>query len=117
MVNQVSDAQLQEMAKVMAQASGAQKVILFGSRARGKAQAHSDLDFLLVIADEDWQWNGDLFEKLKPAGDAKMAARDAGFCYPMDVIPLGNSRFEDDDSLIGREAKRDGIVLFERIYG
>ena len=110
-MNQV---QLKEIAQIMATASGANKIILFGSRARGDHQTGSDWDFLLVMRDSDWKWDGDTFANLEPAGLAKSAARKAGFCYPMDVLPMANSRFEESDSLLSTEVKRDGIILFER---
>ena len=110
----MNQTQLKEIAQIMATASGANKIILFGSRARGDFDASSDWDFLLVINDSDWQWNGNLLAKLKPAGLAKQAARKAGFCFPMDILSLPNSRFEETDSLLGNEVKRDGIILFDR---
>ncbi len=108
--------ELQEIAQIMATASGANKIILFGSRARGDFDSSSDWDFLLVMRDSDWKWDGDTFANLEPAGLAKSAARKAGFCYPMDVLPMANSRFEADDSFLTEEVKRDGVVLFERTY-
>lgn len=113
MVKDLSRAELQEMAKIMAQASGALKVILFGSAARGQAQTHSDLDFLLIMRDSDWKWDGDMFEKLEPAMLAKDALYRLGRYYPMDVLPMAQKRFAEPDSLLANEVKRDGIVLFD----
>ena len=43
--------QVPDFARRIGEAAGARRVVLFGSAARGEMQAHSDLDFLLVIPD------------------------------------------------------------------
>jgi predicted nucleotidyltransferase len=106
--------QLQDMARVMGIASGAKQVILFGSTARGEATQDSDLDFLLVMRDEDWNWNGKTLEKLEPAMKARDAFHEAGYWIPMDVLPLPESRYNDPNSYLASEVQRDGIVLFEQ---
>ena len=106
--------QLLEMARVMGVASGAKQVILFGSTARGEATEDSDLDFLLVIADEDWKWNSKTLEKLEPAMKAREAVRKAGYWMSLDVLPLPEIRYNDPNSYLASEVQRDGIVLFEK---
>jgi predicted nucleotidyltransferase len=110
----MTDFELQDMARLMGLASGAKQVVLFGSTARGQATADSDLDFLLVMADEDWKWNGKTLEKLEPAMKARAAARKAGYWLGLDVLPLPESRYHDSSSILASEVQRDGIVLFER---
>ncbi|MEY4529680.1 MAG: polymerase beta, Nucleotidyltransferase [Deinococcota bacterium] len=112
-MNQLSKIELQEIAQIMANASGASKIILFGSRARGDFDSSSDWDFLLVMRDSDWKWDGDMFEKLEPAMLAKDALYRLGRYYPMDVLPMAQKRFAEPDSLLATEVKRDGIVLFD----
>lgn len=104
--------QLLDMARVMGIASGAKQVILFGSTARGTNTPDSDLDFLLVIPDQTWKWHGTTLEKLEPAAKARDALRNAGYWMSIDVLPLPESRFNDQTSMLGSEAKRDGITLF-----
>jgi predicted nucleotidyltransferase len=104
--------QLLDMARVMGLASGAKQVILFGSTARGTATKDSDLDFLLVIADQSWNWSGTTLQKLEPAAKARDAFHNAGYWIPMDVLPLPESRYNDPTSLLASEVKRDGIVLY-----
>ncbi len=109
-----TQAQLQNMARVMGIASGAKQVILFGSTARGEATQDSDLDFLLVMRDEDWKWNGKTLEKLEPAMKAREAVRETGYWMPLDVLLLPESRYRDPNSYLASEVQRDGIVLFEQ---
>jgi predicted nucleotidyltransferase len=108
----MTDFELQEMARLMGLASGAKQVILFGSTARGQATANSDLDFLLVMADEDWKWNGKTLEKLEPAMKARDAMHEAGYWTALDVLPLPESRYNDPTSYLASEVQKDGIVLF-----
>ena len=48
----VSDAQLKEITGRLLDAYEPEEVYLFGSRARGEADADSDYDLLLVVADD-----------------------------------------------------------------
>ena len=107
-----TQAQLQDMARVMGIASGAKQVILFGSTARGEATQDSDLDFLLVMRDEDWKWHGKTLEKLEPAMKAREAVRETGYWMPLDVLLLPESRYQSPESYLGSEVRRDGIVLY-----
>jgi len=33
-----------------------QQIILYGSKARGDSHAHSDIDLLLIVSEEDWRF-------------------------------------------------------------
>lgn len=39
-----------------------QRAMLFGSKARGQATADSDIDVLLIVADETWQFKDEICE-------------------------------------------------------
>lgn len=82
-----------------------QRVILFGSRARGEANHDSDID-LLVIVDDDTP-----AEKLTwEAGSKAHRSRHAA-----DVFPMRAGTFELDRSVVGTlaaEADADGIVVY-----
>jgi HEPN domain-containing protein len=83
-----------------------QRVILFGSRARGEATRDSDID-LLVIVDDDTP-----LEKL-----SLKAMHDAAKSYPRaaDVIPMRAATFERYRGIVGTlaaEADTDGIVVY-----
>ena len=102
---------LRTIAEISARASGAKKVILFGSVARGEAHADSDLDLLLVMADNEF--GKTLFEQIEAARKASEALFDAGYRMPMDLLPMRFSDYLTGRSIIARVAQREGIVLFE----
>src|SRR5438128_3312594 len=83
-----------------------QRVILFGSKARGEAGPDSDID-LLVVVDDDTP-----AEKL--TWRARHEARKA-YRRPADIFPIRAETFEEDRSVIGTlaaEADIDGIVVY-----
>ncbi len=85
-----------------------QRVILFGSTARGEAGADSDID-LLVVLDDDAP-----LEKL--SAKAVYAAR-RGYTEPVDIIPCRASVLRDRARAVGSFAYialRDGITIYER---
>jgi hypothetical protein len=85
-----------------------QRVILFGSAARGDAGADSDID-LLVIVDDD-----------APADMVTLAAgyrSRSSYRRSADVIPIRAGMFEQRSHIPGtlaRTAAREGIVVYER---
>ncbi len=83
-----------------------QRVILFGSRARGEATRDSDID-LLVILDDD----------TPPEKLSLKAMHDAAKSYPRaaDVIPMRAATFDRYRTIVGTlaaEADTDGIVVY-----
>jgi uncharacterized protein len=84
------------------------RVILFGSRARGDAGADSDIDLLVVLADD--------------APAAKLGWRSAfearkDFHRAVDIVPCRRRWFEDKREVIGslaHMAAEDGVVVYER---
>jgi HEPN domain-containing protein len=82
-----------------------QRVILFGSRARGEATRDSDIDLLVVVDDDTPR------EKLtwKAGYDAHQSSRAA------DVFPMRVETFERDRGIantLAAEAEADGIVVY-----
>ncbi|HWG84360.1 MAG TPA: nucleotidyltransferase domain-containing protein [Deinococcales bacterium] len=100
-------AELREIGRIVAEASGASKVILFGSVARGEARPDSDLDLLLLF---DELPGKKLLEQLEPVVRARKALWPPK--YPMDLIPMTVGAFEEGAYVLAREAKKDGIVLY-----
>jgi uncharacterized protein len=84
-----------------------QRIILFGSQARGDADTHSDVD-LLVVSD------------VSGSRRAMMVAIDRalnGLDIARDIIVLTPEEFERDRLIpgtIARPADREGIVLYEK---
>ncbi len=86
-----------------------QRVILFGSQARGTADARSDVD-LLVICPFDSKWENR--RTLMVAMDRALG----GLGFARDVLVLTPEEFERDRQIPGtvaRPAWREGRVLYE----
>lgn len=85
-----------------------QRVILFGSAARGDAGPDSDIDLLVVVDDET------------PPERATLAAGCAArrsYRRAADVIPIHRSVFERKRRIVGSlatTADTEGIVVYER---
>lgn len=83
-----------------------QRVILFGSVARGEAGPDSDIDLLVVVDDDT-----------PPEKLTWRAGREAARSYPdpADVFPMRARKFENDRIIVGTmaaEADADGIVVY-----
>lgn len=82
-----------------------QRVILFGSRARGDHHRDSDID-LLVVVDDDTP-----AEKLAP----KFGSQLSSYRRAADVFPISAAAFERNRNVVGTmaaEADADGIVVY-----
>ena len=84
------------------------KIILFGSQARGDATEHSDVD-LLVLCERGCKRHAlivEMYRSLKGLGFAK------------DIFVMTKKEFELDSQISGtiaRPASKEGRVLYERI--
>lgn len=83
-------------------ASEASAVIVFGSVARGDADAHSDID-LAVIADEGWDGRADLAKAVHE--------RLGNDCDVLHLTPDELSRTPEDREPVVAEILRDGLAL------
>ena len=84
-----------------------QKIILFGSHARGVAGRDSDVDLLVVMRVEG--------SKRKKAMEIDFALADR--TIPLDLIVVTPEEFERERDQVGsviRPAAREGRVLYER---
>jgi predicted nucleotidyltransferase len=84
-----------------------QRIILFGSQARGTADERSDVDLLVVCS----------FEGSRVTVMTEMDRALRGLAFPRDVIVLTPDEFERDRSIAGtvaRPASMEGRVLYER---
>jgi len=96
---------IRAMADFIGQQFDVEKVILFGSYARGQARPGSDVDLLVVMAP-----NG---------GEARaapiLAAVGRRFCVPVDVVvrtPQAMEQFKNKRYSLVRQALKDGVVLY-----
>ena len=84
-----------------------QRIILFGSAARGETNIHSDVDFLVVTRAE-------VESPRKESVRIRQALR--GLSMPMDILVISEGRLKelgDRPGLIYREALRSGKVVYE----
>jgi predicted nucleotidyltransferase len=82
-----------------------QKIILFGSAARGEMGPHSDVDLLIIKAGADaLDLMGQIYRNLHGVG----AAVDAIVVTPEDV-----ERYKDSHALVIKPALREGKVVYE----
>ena len=96
---------LDEVIRRVVQVAQPEKIILFGSAARGRVGPHSDLDLLLVRAGVDaLDLRGDIHLNLRGVG----AAVDAIVASPDDL-----ERYRDSYGMVIREALREGRVVYE----
>jgi len=103
----ISDAELRRALSVLVDRFEPERVILFGSRARGTADARSDVDLLVVCPVRGSR------RALQVAMDR--ALRGCGFAR--DIVILTREEFERDRHVPGtvaRPAWLEGRVLYER---
>jgi predicted nucleotidyltransferase len=106
-LTEVSQEALEEIVRRIVEVAQPEKIILFGSAARGKIGPHSDLDLLVITA-------GPVHCR-DLAGDIYMNLH--GVKYPVDVIvatPGDVERYKDSHALIYKPALREGKVIYER---
>jgi predicted nucleotidyltransferase len=99
--------QLPEITRRIVQTSNPEKIILFGSYARGKANADSDLDLLVIVP------------KAQHLRQESIRVRRAlrGLLVPVDIIVATSEqirRLGNVTGLVYQSALREGTVLYER---
>ena len=96
---------LDEIIQRIVEVAQPEKIILFGSAARGDMNRHSDVD-LLVVKDggDPWTVMGDIYGNLRGVG----AAVDA-----IVVTPAQVERYKDSHALVIKPALREGRIVYE----
>lgn len=98
---------IEEMVQRIVKGFAPEKIILFGSHARGTAGPDSDVDLLVVIKEEG--------SKRKKATDIDVAL--VGVALPVDVIvvsPDDLERRRDQVGTVIHSVLREGKLLYER---
>ena len=107
----MNQTELKKIAAIMAKASGANKIILFGSRARGDFDSSSDWDFLLVMPKGNWMQS---FEtEMDLVRKTHQALLDAGLDFSLDILPISEQGFERGTTVLARIVWKEGVTLFE----
>ena len=101
----VSQSVLDEIVERIVEVAEPEKIILFGSAARGEAGPNSDLDFLVVKAGAHRRKLG-----------VKIRRALYGIRVPIDLIvatPEDLERYGNTHGLVYKHAIREGVVLFD----
>ena len=102
---------LQVMVRILIEAADPEKIILFGSRARGDARPDSDVDLLVVETEpfgKDRSWQEET-RRLHEAVGAQGVGKDILVCSLEDV-----EYWRDSLNNVLARALREGEVLYER---
>ena len=96
---------LEEIVRRVAEVARPERIILFGSAARGEMGPHSDVDLLVIANVEDRSAvTGRIHRRLR----GEHAAVDVIVVTPADV-----ARYRDSHALIIKPALREGRVVYE----
>jgi predicted nucleotidyltransferase len=97
-------ANLRATARRLGQACAAEKVILFGSRASGRASAESDVDLALILPD-----GSNARATLNIAHRLLWPRK-----FPIDLVVITATVWAGKSTLLAREIEAHGIMLYER---
>ena len=102
---------IRAMAEAIRVAADPQRILLFGSQARGEARADSDVDLLVVLERERWA-HASTYEEM-----SRLHAMIPRPNVAVDVLVFTPEEVEDyrtaRNSVVAR-ALKDGVVLYER---
>ncbi len=88
------------------------KVVIFGSSAKGKAKEDEDRDIDIIIVSKDFRYK-DIFEKVRLArGVHRKLVKE--MMKPFDIMYYSDLEWERDSSLIINIAKEEGEVIYTR---
>lgn len=100
------EAKLQAIVEAFVAEVDPERIVLFGSAARGTMDYDSDLDLLVVVESDEPRWKTtDRLRELRPR---RSAAIDIIVANPKDVAET-----EDDPLFVTHDAKREGRVLYD----
>jgi len=85
------------------------KIILFGSQARGHYRKESDID--LIVISKDFSGKG-VFERARMLGDVEWLLMDK-FLIPLDIITMSPEDFDKGISPISQYAK-GGEIIYQK---
>ena len=101
----VTTSDIEEVVRRIVEVAQPEKIILFGSAARGEMGPHSDLDILVVKSGAD-HWG--LCGKIRRALRGVNAVVDLVVATPEDL-----ERYKDSQPLVYKPALREGRVVYD----
>ncbi len=96
---------LDDIVRRIVEVAQPEKIILFGSAARGEMGPHSDLDFLIIKSGADHRG---LSRRIRRALRGVKVAVDLVIAIPEDI-----ERYKDSHVLVYKPALQEGLVLYE----
>jgi hypothetical protein len=108
-MNETDESVIEKFRALLLERVRVDRIILFGSRARGDAQSDSDMDLLIVLHEP-------------PTGETQEfihnCAWEAGIDHSVVVVPIVYSRQEweegpEQSSLLAMAVQREGIPVYE----
>lgn len=96
---------LEEVVRRIVEVAQPERIILFGSAARGEMSPHSDLDILVVKSGAD-HWS--LLGRIRRALRGVNAAVDLVVATPENI-----ERYKDSHSLVYKPALREGLMVYD----
>ncbi|MBW7896414.1 MAG: nucleotidyltransferase domain-containing protein [Opitutaceae bacterium] len=96
------DAQIIRLAKAAGLAARAERVLVFGSQARGDASPGSDIDLALIVPDIVNRREA-LRAAIKATSERKM---------PLDLVVLTHSTWTQGRTLLARQIRQEGLMVY-----
>ena len=104
-ITMLDESTLDEIIRRIVEVAHPEKIILFGSAARGDLKGHSDIDLLVVKDGSDpWTVIGDIYGNLRGVGVGVDA---------IVVTPAQVERYKDSHALVIKPALQEGRVIYE----
>ena len=101
----VTESDVEEVVRRIVEVAQPERVILFGSAARGDMGPHSDLDFLII---KPGAHRRELTDRIRRALYGVNTAVDLVVATPEDV-----ERYRDSHALVYKPALREGLVVYD----
>ena len=101
----VTESDVEEVVRRIVEVAQPERVILFGSAARGNMGPHSDLDFLVI---KSGAHRRELTDRIRRALYGVNAAVDLVVATPEDI-----ERYRDSHALVYKPALREGLVVYD----
>lgn len=96
------DQEIIALAEAAGRAANAERVLLFGSQARGDATPESDVDLALIVPD-----GIERRAALRAAIHATASRR-----RPLDLVVLSHSTWQRKESMLARQVSEEGVVAY-----
>ncbi len=101
---------LQECVEAFVKTLSPKKIYLFGSRARGDHNEHSDYDFFIIM-DDSVKLNGD------EAARARLALLGTSYESPVDILVDKESSFlknSHNTDFVDYYVQKEGIIIYKK---